>query len=235
MGSMTQQRGPCPDRPSSSPSTASRGRARRRRLRRDSSVARSASDTGVRSGFCSTLRSSALNRRVVMSSAASARTCAKRRSSSPVCHARNGVSPAGRTMLLLLGLRTVGAGPPPLEACGAQQAAQRIQRGPPPGCPWSRPPSSSEGAGRRTGGRNPAGGWRLLGWVAERRHDPLRADVPEGQSRVSPGRIDEPARRPPPRPEAEAVAARTRRRREGVPALADHRVDDPYGPVGIRD
>src|ERR1022692_1836314 len=51
IGSITQQRLPTPVRPNSSPITASRGRERPRTFRSDSSVARSASVTGVRSGF----------------------------------------------------------------------------------------------------------------------------------------------------------------------------------------
>src|ERR1039458_4107584 len=92
---MTQQRGPAPSRPNSSPSTASRGRDRRSTLRSDSSAALSASVTGGRSGLDSTRKSSARKRRVVMSSAASASTWAKRRSSSYPAMART-VSDHGR-------------------------------------------------------------------------------------------------------------------------------------------
>src|SRR5918999_3464450 len=81
IGSITQHRAPWPVLPYSSPSTASRGRARLSVPRIDSSTARSASLTGVRSGLVSTRKSSARNRRVVMSSPASASTCARRRSS----------------------------------------------------------------------------------------------------------------------------------------------------------
>ncbi len=81
IGSITQRRGPQPVTPDSSPSTASRGRARPRVLRSTSSTRWSASDTGVRSGFVTTCRSSALNRSMVNESASSARMCASRRSS----------------------------------------------------------------------------------------------------------------------------------------------------------
>ena len=61
---------------------ASRGRARDSVRRIDSSALRSASETGVRSDFVSTLKSVARKRDMVMESAVSARTWARRRSSS---------------------------------------------------------------------------------------------------------------------------------------------------------
>ena len=70
-------RAPAASCPLSSPSTASRGRARPRVRRMDSSTALSASVTGVRSGLVTTCRSSALNRSIVSESASSARTCAE--------------------------------------------------------------------------------------------------------------------------------------------------------------
>ena len=81
IGSITHRRALWPDAPNSSPSTASRG------LERDSvplirsSIVRSASVTGVRSGFVSTWRSIALKRSSDTASAASASVWANRTSS----------------------------------------------------------------------------------------------------------------------------------------------------------
>src|SRR5690242_2260528 len=79
---MTHRRRASPLSPNSSPHTASSGRASARRRRSDSSTARSASLSGVRSGLVSTTRSAAPNRPDVMVSAASARVTASARSSS---------------------------------------------------------------------------------------------------------------------------------------------------------
>lgn len=84
MGSMIQRRDPVPASPNSSPTMASRVRARASCARMNSSAPRSASDTGVWSGFVSTCRSSARNRDIVRESTWSAMTCARRRSSSYV-------------------------------------------------------------------------------------------------------------------------------------------------------
>ncbi len=81
IGSITHCRCEWPVAPLSSPSTASRGRARDRVRRMPSSTEVSASVTGVRSGFVITCRSSALNLAVVSESASSASTWASRRSS----------------------------------------------------------------------------------------------------------------------------------------------------------
>ena len=75
IGSTIQRTGP-PSSPSSSPSTLSPGRSRAIRSRSRRSVARSASVTGVRSGFVSTRRSVARNRGSVSASAASASSSA---------------------------------------------------------------------------------------------------------------------------------------------------------------
>jgi hypothetical protein len=82
IGSITHCRAPCPVTPNSSPSTASRGRVRDSWLRTISSAERSASVTGVVSGFVSTVRSWALKRAMVWPSTWSAMTWASRRSSS---------------------------------------------------------------------------------------------------------------------------------------------------------
>src|SRR5699024_7171886 len=95
MGSMTHTRLLLPVLPYSSPTTASRGRARERTPRSVSSTIRSASVTGVRSGLVSTTRSSARKRLRAMSSAASASTCASRRSSSKDTMGDNGTFPGG--------------------------------------------------------------------------------------------------------------------------------------------
>ena len=81
IGSTTQRRGPHPEVPSSSPSTASRGRARPSVPRISSSHLRSASVTRVVSGLVDTCRSAALYLSMVSESASSASTCASRRSS----------------------------------------------------------------------------------------------------------------------------------------------------------
>src|SRR5689334_13312488 len=81
IGSSTHRREPWPVVPNSSPSTASRVRARLSVIRSCSSTARSASVTGVRSGFVSTTRSCALKRSRLIESAWSASTWASRMSS----------------------------------------------------------------------------------------------------------------------------------------------------------
>src|SRR5581483_1548455 len=71
-----------PSSPNSSPKTLSPRPDEATSSRIACSASRSASETGVRSGFVSTRRSSARNRRSVTASAASARAPAKRRSAS---------------------------------------------------------------------------------------------------------------------------------------------------------
>jgi hypothetical protein len=82
IGSITHWRWLCPVAPISSPMIASRGRVRASCARTISSAERSASVTGVRSGFWVTVRSTAPNRAIVVASTWSAITCARRRSSS---------------------------------------------------------------------------------------------------------------------------------------------------------
>ncbi len=72
---------PAAKAPYSSPKTASPGRSVTSRSRRACSTARSASETGVRSGLVSTTRSSARKRESVISSAMSASCSASARSS----------------------------------------------------------------------------------------------------------------------------------------------------------
>ena len=81
IGSITQRRAPRPVSSNSSPCTASRGLARDRVRRRESSTAVSASVTWDRSGLAETFRSCALNRAIVIESALSASRCASRTSS----------------------------------------------------------------------------------------------------------------------------------------------------------
>src|SRR5699024_4031910 len=95
MGSMTHTRLLLPVLPYSSPTTASRGRARERTPRSVSSTIRSASVTGVRSGLMSTTRSSARKRLKAMSSAAAASTCASDSSDSTDTIVDNGTFHVG--------------------------------------------------------------------------------------------------------------------------------------------
>jgi hypothetical protein len=81
IGSTTQRRWLWPVEPVSSPTTASRGRARDSVRRMPSSTDRSASVTGERSGLVITCRSRALKRACAVESASSASTWASRRSS----------------------------------------------------------------------------------------------------------------------------------------------------------
>ncbi len=82
MGSMTHWRpASIASPPNSSPRTSSSGRSSESRARSSRSQAKSASDTGVRSGFDSTDRSAAPKRGMVTASARSASRWARARSS----------------------------------------------------------------------------------------------------------------------------------------------------------